>query len=128
VYAVVSDIVLGMAVKPPLPCSRMEKPEVTEIRPGYYHGGGLLSVNHLGGEFRVRSVFSPSRWCKRPLTPGELAVAFDIPHQVVNQCADVNLRDLCMHPGKALEYCARSLLAHGGVIGRGEGSLGLVKR
>jgi hypothetical protein len=118
VHSVVSDTVAGRACAALKPV-RLAVPSVHELRPGVYHGGGLLPVDQPNGQFIVRSVYTPTRWCRRRLTKPELATAFDIPHAVIQACRPAELCALITHPSRGLEHCARSLLAHAGVIGRG---------
>jgi hypothetical protein len=119
VYSVVSDTVCGTVCGKPV-AARMPTPQVLETRLGvYYHGGGLLSLDHMNGQFEVRSVFTPTKWCRRWLQVTELASALDIPHQFVIQCSAVELKLLCIHPRCGLEHCAKVLMAYAGVVGRG---------
>jgi hypothetical protein len=118
VHSVVSDTISGPACTKPV-TARMDSPQVVELKPGIYHAGGLLPMDHLRGRFAVRSVYTPSKWCVRRLTASELASAFDIPHQVSQPCSSTELRDLTRHPGRGLEHGARALLAHAGIIDRG---------
>jgi hypothetical protein len=118
VHSVVSDTVSG----PPhagLEPSRLATPKVLELRPGVYHAGGLLSMDQPKGYFIVRSVFSATKWCRRRLTPSELATAFDVPYEVIQQCSRHELASLTVHPSRAIEHCARSIMAHAGIIDRG---------
>jgi hypothetical protein len=80
VHSVISDVVCGQPWPRPN-AVRLDNPRVLEVAPGLYHGGGLLPVDHPGGSFVVRSVFSKSKWCRRRLTKKEVATAFDVPHQ-----------------------------------------------
>jgi hypothetical protein len=68
VHSVVSDTVCGAVSGKPV-ASRMHTPQVLETRPGVYHGGGggLLPLDHMNGQFEVRSVFTPTKWCRRRL-------------------------------------------------------------
>jgi hypothetical protein len=118
VHSVISDTVGGTACAKPV-ASRLPSPQVMELKPGLYHAGGLLPLDHLRGRFAVRSVYTASKWCVRRLTARELATAFDVPHQVASQCSAAELTALTQHPGRGLEHGARALLAHAGVINRG---------
>lgn len=120
VHSVISDTIAGPG-HAPLEPSRLVRPEVFEILPGLYHGGGLLPVDHPRGQFVVRSVFTPTKWCRRRLTPSELATAFDVPHEIIQQCSHQELLSLTVHPSRGLEHCARSTMAHAEIIDRGGG-------
>jgi hypothetical protein len=118
VHSVVSDTVSGQPWAKP-EASRLSHPKVLELTPGVYHGGGLLDVDHPNGSFLLRSVFTPTKWCRRRLTKTEIAMAFDIPSPIIQACTNVELELLIRHPSRALEHCAKSLMAHEGVINRG---------
>lgn len=53
-------------------------PKVTEIRPGTYHGCGLLPWNSQKLWVIAPSVFSPTKWCCRGLTITEKLLSRDI--------------------------------------------------
>jgi hypothetical protein len=118
VHSIVSDTISGPACSKPV-ATRLASPQVVETKPGIYHAGGLLPLDHLKGRFVVRSVFTPSKWCVRRLSASELASAFDIPNHVTQQCNATELRELTRHPGRGLENGARVLLANEGIINRG---------
>jgi hypothetical protein len=118
VHSVVSDTVSGKPwPKPATP--RLATPKVWELSPGVYHGGGLLPLDHPGGAFILRSVFTPTKWCRRRLTKPEVAMAYDIPTPIIQACSGWELNLVIQHPSRALEHCAKSLMAHEGVIDRG---------
>jgi hypothetical protein len=79
VYSVASDTVAGQPWPKP-DRVRLRTPIVLELEPGVYHGGGLLSVDHPTGHYVLRSVFNPSKWCRRRLPQKEVATAFDVPY------------------------------------------------
>jgi hypothetical protein len=118
VHSVVSNTIGGTACPKPR-VARLPTPQVLELKPGVYHAGGLLPLDHVKGRFVVRSVYTASKWCVRRLTGNELASAFDVPHQVVTQCSASELHAVTLHPGRGLEHGARAFLAHAGVIDRG---------
>jgi hypothetical protein len=120
VHSVISDTVAGAACAKPSG-GRLKNPRVMETRPGLYNGGGLFPLNHMTGQFVVRSVFTSSKWCRRRLKGTEIASAFDIPHQLVIQCSASELKLLTVHPSRGLEHCAKALLAYAGIIDRGGG-------
>jgi hypothetical protein len=118
VHSVVSDVVSGTPSRGPL-ASRLSKPVVTELRPGLYHAGGLFPCDTTRPHFRVRSVFSPTRWCDRRLTLSERAAVYDVPHHVVTALPPALLARILVHPGRTLERCIHGLLAHAGILDRG---------
>jgi hypothetical protein len=75
------------------------------------------------GHFFLQSVFNTTKWCRRRLTKKEVATAFDVPHQVLELCTAAELDLLPKYPGRTLEHCAKSLLAHEGLIDQGGGSV-----
>jgi hypothetical protein len=97
VHYVVSNTVGGMACPKPSQV-RLAKPQVLETRPGVYHGGRLLPLDHLKGQSVVQSIFTPSKRCQRCLNLSEFASAFDIPHQFVIQCSALELKSLLTYP------------------------------
>jgi hypothetical protein len=117
VHSVISDVVCGQPWPRPN-AVRLDTPRVLEVAPGLYHGGGLLPVDHPGGLFVVRSVFTKSKWYRRRLTKKEVATAFDVPHQVVEARSNAELSLLPKQPSRALEHCAKSLLAQEAIIDR----------
>lgn len=117
VHSIVSDVVCGQPWPKP-GAVRLQTPKVLELAPGLYHGGGLLPVDHPHGSFVVRSVYTKSKWCRRRLTKKEVATAFDVPHEVIEACSTVELAALPQLPTRTLEHCAKSVLAHEGIIDR----------
>jgi hypothetical protein len=83
-------------------------------------------VDHPPGNYVLQSVFTTTKWCRRRLTRKEVATAFDVPstafdvpYQVVEPCTVVELDLLPKYPSRTLEHCAKSLLAHEGLLDRG---------
>jgi hypothetical protein len=116
-HSVVSDTIGGTASSKPR-LAWLPTPQVVELKPGVYHAGGLLPLDHVKGWFGVWSVYTASKWCVQRLTGSELTSAFDVPHQVVSQCSSAE-HAVTLHPGRGLEHGAWALLAHAGVIDQG---------
>jgi hypothetical protein len=74
VHSVIGDTVAGKPCSQPKE-TRLDRPAVVELSPGCYHGGGLLPLDVPSARFRVRCVYSRSRWCERRLTAHERAAA-----------------------------------------------------
>jgi hypothetical protein len=118
VHSVVNDVVSGSTSRGPV-SSRLPCPAVTELSPGLYHAGGLFPSDISRPRFRVRSVFSPTKWCDRPLTLSERAAVFDVPHHVVTTLPPAAVERLLVSPGRTLERCLHGLMASEGLLDRG---------
>jgi hypothetical protein len=118
VHLVVSDVVAGKPSRAPR-SQRLSRPVVKEFKPGLYHAGGLYPLDGRRPWFKVRSVFSPSKWCDRALTSGERASVFDVPLEVVHALSRQDLERVMVQPGRTFARCAHAVLAHAGIIYRG---------
>jgi hypothetical protein len=95
VHSVVSDTAGGKPWPKPV-MARLKDPKVVELTPGVYHGGGLLPVDHLNGSFILRSVFTPTKWCRRRLTRSEVAMALTFPLQLSKHARWLSLICWCV--------------------------------
>lgn len=109
VYSVASDTVnFGY------PCQGPGQSTLTQMKPkclgkGVYHGGALYPLDHPRPRFLLRSVFSPTGWCRRPLTDAETLTVLDVPHRIISTGMPGNTFAL-LSPGRCLQLGLRQLL------------------
>jgi hypothetical protein len=114
--------VINSAVGIGLECSApkvktYQNPQVLELKPGTFHGGGLYPFQLRTARFIVPSIFTKIRWCRRCLTPEEVLHVCNVgdtlqetftPTQKVKFCLDTFFL-LCKVVLKVLEVVTSSL-------------------
>jgi hypothetical protein len=86
-----SMVTRGTPCAPPKSLQENKEPCVVELRPGTYHGRGLIPWKLKDVRAVVPSVFSPTKWIRRALTDKEKLLAWDVSHEILNYLPDRSL-------------------------------------
>lgn len=106
--------VAGDTVDAGKPCRRPhsiggDSPTIRHLGGNVYHGGGLHPWSSVEPRFVLRSVFSPSGWCRRTLTDNETLMVMDVPQRVVD-CKPPSSLARQLAPGRCLQLGLRQFL------------------
>ena len=87
-------------MKDGLPCaaptiSYLDKLKVVKLRPGVYHGGGILPWHERNCSVLTQSVFSDSGWCRRKIQGEEMMHVLDVPEDMISDLSSSQRRTLC---------------------------------
>jgi len=89
-----SMISKGTPCAPPRILNQEKKLSSVELRPGTFHGRGLIPWNSAEIRIVVPGVFSPTKWIRRTLTDKERLLSWDISHKVLSFLPEKELRKM----------------------------------
>jgi len=89
-----SMISKGTPCAPPRKLNQEKELSAVELRPGTFHGRGLIPWNAAAIRVVVPGVFSPTKWIRRTLTDKERLLSWDISHEVLSVLPEKELRKL----------------------------------
>lgn len=99
----------GMSCPPPK-VTRLAVPEVIELRPNVFHGGGLMLFEKRSVQYIVPNVFSATKWVRRKLEADETLLALDVPPEVMVVLRSGQNASLCEDRGHIPLKCTLALV------------------
>jgi len=104
-----SMITPGHPCKPPI-TPEGNIPEILSIRPTVFHAAGLLPWRGQAPKVVTKNVFSPTKWCCRPITSAERLYSRDITASLLQSLPTNLQRALIQEESYLPDKCCMSLL------------------